>query len=307
MAYALLFPGQGTLHAEVLPWLDAAPEAQAVLAQVSARVARDWRSRLADVDWRSTNAVAQPLVTGLSLAAWLALRPRLPPPEIVAGYSVGELAAFACAGVFGWDDALDLAGRRAAAMDRVVARLGFEGGLMAVDLPRASDFERMRVRFALQTAIEQAAGRRVVGGADDRLLAAADWIAAHGGLARRLEVRVPSHTAWMSPAVAEFDVSLVDVVFRPPGCPIALDATGSASRKPAVLRNALSAQIAQAVRWQACSQAIAERGVTGVLEVGPGHALARLWRDAYPDIPARSVDEFRDAEAAAEWLLMRLG
>ena len=53
MSYALLFPGQGTLSADVLPWLGAAPEAQPVLAALSAQVGADWRSRLADSDWRT--------------------------------------------------------------------------------------------------------------------------------------------------------------------------------------------------------------------------------------------------------------
>lgn len=101
--YAVLFPGQGSQHAAMLPWLEAEPAAGRALAAIAARLGADWRARLArDEAWRQRNAVAQVLVTGSSLAAWAVLAPKLPgPPAIVAGYSVGELAAAACAGAFG--------------------------------------------------------------------------------------------------------------------------------------------------------------------------------------------------------------
>ena len=101
MRYAVLFPGQGGQHAGMLPWLESEPASAPILAAMARRLGDDWRARLEDQDWRHSNAVAQPLVTGTSLAAWAALEPMLPvPPTIVAGYSVGELAAAACARAF---------------------------------------------------------------------------------------------------------------------------------------------------------------------------------------------------------------
>jgi [acyl-carrier-protein] S-malonyltransferase len=39
-----------------------------------------------------------------------------------------------------------------------------------------------------------------------------------------------------------------------------------------------------------------------VLEVGPGSALSRMWNSRNPTLPARSVDEFRTADAIARWV-----
>jgi [acyl-carrier-protein] S-malonyltransferase len=47
---------------------------------------------------------------------------------------------------------------------------------------------------------------------------------------------------------------------------------------------------------------IAARQVRCVLEIGPGQALARLWNQRHPDIPARSCDDFRSAAAIAGWI-----
>jgi [acyl-carrier-protein] S-malonyltransferase len=47
---------------------------------------------------------------------------------------------------------------------------------------------------------------------------------------------------------------------------------------------------------------IAARKVTCVLEVGPGQALARMWNQRFPTVPARACDDFRSAAAIAAWL-----
>ena len=118
MSYALLFPGQGSQHADMLPWLESEPASAAVVLRMAETLGLDWRERLRDPQWRDANRVAQVLLTGASLAAWAALAPRMPgPPAIVAGYSVGEIAAFACAGAFGIEPALMLAAQRARLMD----------------------------------------------------------------------------------------------------------------------------------------------------------------------------------------------
>jgi [acyl-carrier-protein] S-malonyltransferase len=44
------------------------------------------------------------------------------------------------------------------------------------------------------------------------------------------------------------------------------------------------------------------RRVGCVLEIGPGAALARMWNQRFPDVPARSVDEFRSRSAIVDWV-----
>jgi [acyl-carrier-protein] S-malonyltransferase len=61
-------------------------------------------------------------------------------------------------------------------------------------------------------------------------------------------------------------------------------------------------QIAQTVRWSACMDQIHMRRVGCVLEIGPGAALARMWNQRFPDVPARSVDEFRREASVVDWV-----
>ncbi len=300
MSLALLFAGQGTQHATMLPWLEACPEAAPGLARVTAQLGADWRGRLADAPWAECNAVAQPLLTGLSLAAWQCLAQGMPPPAVVAGYSVGELAAFCVAGVFSAADAMALAVYRAAAMDRSAA--GLDTGLLSVQGLHAKALQAACTRHGLALAIRLAPDRAVLGGLSTALVAADLELAAGGARCTRLPVRVASHTPWMSAAAVEFEARLGAVALSAPRATLVCNHIGTAERDPGRLKQLLARQIASTVLWDSCMDAIAERRVRCVLEVGAGQALTKLWRDRHPDIPARSVDEFRSAQAIARWV-----
>lgn len=302
MGLALLFPGQGSQHPQMLPWLDAAPGAAATLAALGRRIGPDWRQRL-DTPWLHTNAVAQPLLTGLGIATWQALQAQLPAPVAVAGYSVGELAAFCVAGAFDAATALDLATARAEAMNAAAA--GQEGGLLSVQGPQAADLALGSAGLAL--AIRIGPERVLVGGPAAALDDAATTWRAAGLRCTRLPIAVASHTPWMADAARAFGERLAGVALRPPHTALVCDHTGTASRQPAALTAALAAQIAATVRWDDCMDSLAERGVRCVLEVGPGSALAAMWRERHPAIPVRSADEFHSAQGLVDWVGRQLG
>ena len=302
MSFALLFPGQGAQHAQMLPWLGDRPEAAATLDRLAALVGSDWRARLDDPAWMKSNRIAQPLLTGIGIAAWQCLAARLPQPALVAGYSVGELAAFAAAGVFDPEVALTLAVDRARAMSDSVADL--DTGLLSVQGHGARALAEGR--DGLATAIQIADDRVVVGGPALALDAAcAEWTVA-GMRCTRLAVSLASHTPWMAVASARFAQRLESVSFRAPRPAVVCDVSGAATRDTQALVHALAAQIERPVRWGDCMDTIAERRVCCVLEVGPGSTLASMWRERHPAIAARSVDEFRSPEAAAAWVEQRL-
>ncbi len=294
---ALLFPGQGAQHPQMLPWLDGRPQLQPLLRHLGA----DWRDHLGDPGWLHTNRVAQLLLTGVGIAAWQALSAHLPQPAVVAGYSVGELAAFAVAGVFDATTALDLAATRAQAMSDSVA--GQATGLLAVQGPHALRL----AEAALPIAIRINAERVIVGGTVADLDAhAAHWTAA-GLRCSRLPIALASHTPAMAAAATAFAGRLAAIDLQTPRSTVVCNFTGIASRSPAALASALSGQIASTVRWDDCMDSVAERGVRCVLEVGPGSALAAMWRERHPDVPVRSIDEFQGPEGVLAWVHRQLG
>lgn len=300
MSLALLFPGQGTQHPQMLPWLEQAPEAAAPLTAMASLIGADWRSRLSDPAWASSNAVAQPLLVGIELATWRCLAPRLPAPAVVAGYSVGELAACAAAGVFDAETALALSRLRADCMDQSVA--GVDTGLLAVgDLP-VDEIRAWAARHGLALAIRLGPDSAIVGGESACLRAAAQDPAVARGRLTPIAARVASHTAWMDEAAGAFARHLGSLTLHAPTTAIVCNFSGAATRRPAELMRCLGSQIASTVLWDTCMESIAERGVTCVLEVGPGATLAAQWKKSFPHIPVRSTDEFRSPQAVADWV-----
>ncbi|HBP04964.1 MAG TPA: malonate decarboxylase subunit epsilon, partial [Stenotrophomonas sp.] len=71
--------------------------ARPVLDATSELLGRDVFAAAA-ADDRFDNVRAQPLLCAASLAHWQGLREVLPTPTVIAGYSIGELAAHAIAG-----------------------------------------------------------------------------------------------------------------------------------------------------------------------------------------------------------------
>ena len=299
MSLALLFAGQGTQHAAMLPWLKTCPEAAPALALIAAQLGADWRARLAVPEWAYGNGVAQPLLTGLGIAAWQGLAPRLPAPAVVAGYSVGELAAFCVAGVFDAPTAMALAADRAVAMDRAAA--GIDTGLMSVQGLDKGGQQAACARYGIFVAIRLAADRAVLGGLSEALNAAERKLSADGVRCTRLSVGIASHTPLMSAAAVALDARLSALTLSTPSPVLLCNHTGAPEHEPSRLKQWLACQVATPVLWDSCMDAVAERRVRCILEVGPGNALTKIWRDRYPHVPIRSVDEFRSVDAVVRW------
>jgi [acyl-carrier-protein] S-malonyltransferase len=299
MSYAVLFSGQGTQAPGMLPWLEGVPASQAVLAAMEATLGSNWRAALQDTEQRSSNAFAQPLITGTALAAWAALAPLLDaPPTAIAGYSVGELAACACAGVFTAQTAIALAEQRAAWMDAAVGSL--ETGLLSVSgLPQA---QVLQMQPALDCAIEIGPQHAIYAGEASTLTLIEQVLLPLGAVCKRLDVRVASHSHWMRSAATGFAGTMNAVTLSRPHATLVLNATGAGTREPQTVRRALSAQIATTVQWAACMDTVAEHGVACAIEIGAGNTLTRMWRQRHPEVPVRSIDEFRDAMGASQWL-----
>ncbi len=293
MSYALLFSGQGTQHPAMLPWLADDALVRATCARLGVD---DWRTALADPTWAQRNDNAQMLLTGLALAAWHQLVDTVEAPAVVAGYSVGELAAFSAAGVFDADTALTLASVRAQAMDRCPP-----GSLLAVSGLAPSRIDALCRATGLAVAIRNGVESVILGGPRPALEQAERIAAAEGAQSTRVRINVASHTPWMREAAQSYSRSLEDTPFSAPRCVLFSNACDRVRDAPAA-RVALATQIDHTVRWDECMENIAARQVNCVLEVGPGHALARMWNQRYPDVPARACDDFRSAAAITAWL-----
>jgi [acyl-carrier-protein] S-malonyltransferase len=302
---ALLCSGQGRQHAEMFRLTAEAPAAADIFVAAEAALGRDPRALALDAapDELHANRTAQVLCVTQALAAVAALDDALGARRLTAGYSVGELAAWGVAGALDPKAVPALTARRAELMDaagEVGDGLAFARGLS----------EREVLRLAAETGVAPAIVNPnlvfVVGGAGqglDRFILAARGAGA--ARADRLDVNTASHTPRLAAAVAPFfDLLQASAPRRPrPGVTLLSALDGANLANPAAAADTLARQLATTLRWDLCLEAAFERGVTAVLELGPGRALADMAAGLRPDLPVRSLDDFRSLDGVRAWLI----
>lgn len=304
MKIALLFSGQGMQHAEMLSWIN---PAHPLLLQMQEQLnAPDWRAAMRDARWASTNANAQVVLTACALAAWQELEGQIPVLQAsaqtlvaVAGYSIGELAAASVAGVLSASDTVKLAGLRAALMDQAGA--GQDSGMLAISGVSIRTIEQWCETQGAALAIRNGPDSAVCAGPLSKLATLEKFAQEQGARCTPLAVNIASHTHWMSSAAQAFQAHLEHSELSTPRLPWPTNA-GVWVHDAATAAQALSAQMMQTMQWDSCMEQMEERQPNVVLEIGPGRSLATMWNQRYPEIPARSVDEFQTLDGLQRWL-----
>ncbi len=300
---AILCPGQGGQHAAMFD-LPRSDPATAELLQhwlPDAVPGQPLQQILADDNLLFSNRLAQPLIVAATASAWSALQPLLPPPALVAGYSVGEIAAYHIAGAISAPQAIQLATSRAMLMDACVHPESPQI-LFAVSGITVSKLAALLAPYRLYVAIETEADSCIAGGLARDLQAAATEIKRLGGRIRVLPVTVASHTPLMDDAVLPFTQQLRQQFSTDPELPVLSGLSGQVLTKKEQAITVLSRQMAQTIRWDDCMDACVEQGITAALELGPGAALSGMLQARHPHIACRSVSEFRSLQGVRSWL-----
>jgi [acyl-carrier-protein] S-malonyltransferase len=299
---AILCPGQGAQHAAMFSVLGL-PADHALLREwgLDDALGQPLANVLADPALQSANRIAQPLLVAATLAAWNALSKVLPAPALVAGYSIGELSAYGVAGSLSAREALRLAAARAEAMDNCKAGQPPQT-MMAVSGLGAAALAALLPAGRAHIAIATGAASFILGGWADAMPALEQSVLATGGQVTPLPVRVASHTPLMNGAVQPVFELLRASAFDAPHMPVVAGISGELVTGAETAQRTLSRQVAETIRWDDCMDAIAEAGVDTVLELGPGAALARMFHARHPQIPCRSIADFRTVEGLRRWM-----
>jgi [acyl-carrier-protein] S-malonyltransferase len=311
MVLAILCSGQGRQHPEMFALTGGAPEAGSLFMHAAKLLGgsdpRDF-VRTESSEALHRNRAGQILCTVQALAAAAALREAMPGRIIVAGYSVGEVAAWGVGGLLRATDTLDLVARRAEAMD--AATQPGDGMIFIRGLPR-DDIDRLCARYEAAVAIVNPGDAFVLGGSRAALQAiAGEAKALHATRVVDLPVEVASHTRRLVAASAAFRESLRLIsVTSPPaaGTRMLSGIDGAPVISVEAGLDKLAAQISQTVQWASCLQGCIEAGATAFLEFGPGHALSGMAASISRDVPTRSLEDFRSLQGARAWLRHHAG
>jgi [acyl-carrier-protein] S-malonyltransferase len=300
MKLAFVFPGQGSQSVGMLQAYAGLPGVDDVRAVVG-KVLGDDFLRLLDEGPAPALALTvntQPAMVTAGIAAfraWTALGG--PTPSVVAGHSLGEYAALVAAGALTLQDCLPLVRFRAEAMQQAVPEgVGAMAAIMSLDdaavQAACADVAQGEV---VQAVNFNAPGQVVIAGHKAAVGRAIDACKARGAKrAMTLPVSAPFHSSLMQPAAERLRGYLAQVPMAAPRIDLINNVDVAIARSPEAVKDALVRQAASPVRWVETVQAMAQGGVTHIVECGPGKVLAGLVKRIAPSVQGLSLAD-RDA------------
>jgi [acyl-carrier-protein] S-malonyltransferase len=275
---AVLAPGQGSQTPGMLtPWLEL-DGARETIGRWSELTGLDLvhLGTEADADEIKDTAITQPLVVALTLLAFAELERRFPLPAdvVVAGHSVGELAAAAMAGVLSPDDAVALAAVRGREMAAACALE--ETGMAAVMGGDPAEVVAWLDGFDLVAANRNGAGQIVAAGrldAIDKIVAAEQKPVAK---VIKLKVAGAFHTRFMATAGEAMRERASAVRVADPTRTLLSNKDGQVVAGGAEVLSRLVSQVTNPVRWDSCMATMAGLGVSALAELPPAGTLTGL-------------------------------
>lgn len=300
---AVLFAGQGAQHEGMGSALAACePSARAVFElcdRVRPGTARQcFEASTAEL---SQTENTQPCMWATDLACARALAAHGLKPAAVAGFSLGELAALAFAGVMSDEDAFRVVCRRSELM---AAACAVNPGAMVAVLKLAPErVEELAAQAGAWPVNYNSPAQTVCAGSPQAIEALVALAKEAGGRAMPLNVSGAFHSPFMESAREGLAEALAQVAMRPAGIPVWANAC--ALPYPAdedEARALLARQVASPVRWSQTLCALAERGIDTFVEAGPGKVLTGLVRRTLPQARALSCETPEDLAAVCEEL-----
>lgn len=301
---AFLFPGQGSQRPGMgRPWVG--HESWELVDEASAVSGRDVGRLLleADADELKDTRNAQ-LTTFVSSLMVLDAVERLGiEPSICAGHSLGEYTALTANGSLGFDDGVRLVIERSDAMHEagvqapgvMSAVLGLDDDQVEVACRRADD--------QVWVANYNAPGQVVIAGSPDGVQKASQH-AKELGAKRVMSLPVSGafHTPFMTPARDRLRQAIAQAQPRDSDVPIISNVDALNHQRGDEWASLLSAQLCSPVRWKHSLLELAQQGVAGYVELGPGGVLTGMVKRTVEGSRSISVATPEELDSLLEWV-----
>jgi [acyl-carrier-protein] S-malonyltransferase len=280
---AFLFPGQGSHFVGMAKGLydqhtivkQTFEEANDVLGYDLAKLC--FEGSLAELS-KARNA--QPAILVSSVASFRVYMQELGiVPQFLAGHSLGEYAAFTCAGAIRYADAVQLLHERGILTDEVAA-----SGIGAMSIVDGAD--RKLVEQECRAMMEE--GRQVwvscyntpnqtaISGDSDAVMELEDRLANHGGMATPLLASAPFHCSFMQDMADRLLERLSGLSYGFFKYPVITNRNAEPMAHPEKVAHNLSLHLMQPVQWERSMQYLKHKGVTLMIEMGPKNVLTNM-------------------------------
>ncbi|HEY1395712.1 ACP S-malonyltransferase [Roseateles sp.] len=295
--FAIVFPGQGSQSVGMLDAWGDHPEVVRTLAEASAALGEDIGALIKNGPKEqldlTTNTQPVMLTAGIAnYRAWIAETGLV--PSAAAGHSLGEYTALVAAGALSLADALPLVRFRAQAMQEAVpVGTGAMSAILGLD---AAVVREVCQKIAAESGeVVEAVNfndpkQTVIAGSKAGVEKANEALKAAGAKrALPLPVSAPFHSSLMKPAAERLREKLAAVSFQPAAFPVINNIDVAVTDDAQALRDALFRQAFGPVRWVEVVQALKARGLTTVIECGPGKVLAGMAKRIDADLVSATV------------------
>lgn len=245
-------------------------------------------------------SITQPLVVALTLLAYDELTKRghlNAKTTVVAGHSVGEIAAYAIAGVISADDAVALAATRGAEMAKACA-LDPTGMSAVLGGDEAEVLERLEA-LELIPANRNAVGQIVAAGRITALEKLAEDPPAKARV-RQLATAGAFHTHFMAPAQEAYAAAAAAILPSEPVTTLLSNFDGTPVTSGADAMEKLVNQLTSPVRWDLCTEYFKTADVQAVVELPPSGALAGIAKREMRGVTNQALKSLEDLDSLAE-------
>jgi len=304
MKIAYVFPGQGSQSVGMLRELAQHADVRATFDTASSALGFDLWQLVSEgpEDELNQTQITQPAMLTAGVAVWRVWRAHGgADAAYVAGHSLGEYTALVCAGVIEFADAVKLVADRARFMQEAVpAGQGAMAAILGLDDAAVRTLCAQAAQGDVLDAVNYNAPSQVVIAGSAAAVARAVAQAKGAGAKRALPlpVSVPAHSRLMQPAATRLAERLRATALRAPRIPVLHNVHARAEPDVAALRVLLPRQVASPVLWVDTVTAMAQAGVTHVIELGPGKVLTGLNKRIAPDTECLAVNDPASLAAA---------
>jgi [acyl-carrier-protein] S-malonyltransferase len=266
------------------------PEARAVFELADSILDIELRTFCFDgpEDALKQTAITQPAIFAHSVAAFEVLKALGHTPSMVAGHSVGELAALVAAGVMSIEDGFRVVCVRGQAMQTAgKVRQGSMAVIIGLEDEAITELCKSIAKTSqVAPANFNCPGQVVISGEAHAVHLAMET-AKDLGAKRVLQLPVSGafHSVLMKPAVEALSAILDDVPFSDAQIPVISNVTTEPTKDSQKLKELLLQQIISPVRWSESMNVLGRQGITRAYEVGPGSVLKGLMRRINREIP----------------------
>lgn len=288
MSFAFVFPGQGSQAVGMLDAWGDHPVVAETLKEASDALGEDVAKLIHEgpKEALALTTNTQPVMLVAGVAAWRVWRAEGGAlPAAVAGHSLGEYSALVASGVLTLAQAAPLVRFRAQAMQEAVpVGVGAMAAILGMDADKvkAGCAEAQATFAAGSGEVVEAVNfndtaQTVIAGSKAAVEKACEVLKANGAKrALPLPVSAPFHSSLMKPAAERLKEKLAATLLAAPQIPVLNNIDVAVETDADRIRDALYRQAFGPVRWVESVRALKARGITTVVECGPGKVLAGM-------------------------------